>query len=82
MSPEERELLNRSVKLAEENNEMLHSMHRSLRLQRIMSIVYWVFIIGSAIGAYYIIAPYLNQLKSLYESGAGDVLRNINNMPR
>ena len=53
MSPEERELLKRSVELAEENNDILRSMRRSMRLARIMSIMYWVVIIGSAILAKY-----------------------------
>ena len=76
MSPEERELLNRTVALTEENNKMLHSVLRSMRIARIMSLIYWVFIIGSAIGAYYIIQPYLGQLISVY-GGAGDVLKTF-----
>ena len=76
MPPEEKELLQKSVTLGEENNKMLRSISRSMRLQRIMSILYWVFIVGSAIGAYYIIQPYLGQLISIY-GGAGDVLKNL-----
>lgn len=76
MSPEERELLNRSVSLAEDNNNILHSMKRSMRLASIMRALYWIFIIGSAVGAYYIIQPYLGQLMDVY-SGAGDVLNNF-----
>ncbi|HEV7702262.1 MAG TPA: hypothetical protein VGO63_02360 [Candidatus Paceibacterota bacterium] len=71
MTPEEREILNRSLVLAEENNKMLHSMQRSMRLQRIMSALYWVFIIGSAIGAYYFLQPYLTQLMGIYSSAGG-----------
>lgn len=62
MTPEERELLKRSVELAEENNTILRSMRRSMRLARIMSILYWVVIIGSAVGALYLIQPYLNAI--------------------
>jgi hypothetical protein len=76
MTPEERELLNRSVTLAQDNNEMLRSIKRSMRLQRIMSILYWVFIVGSAIGAYYVLQPYLTQLMDVY-SGAGNVLKTF-----
>ena len=49
MTPEEKELLKRSVDLAEDNNIMLRAMRRSMRISRFMSIIYWVFIIGSAI---------------------------------
>ena len=76
MSPEERELLNKSVELAQENNQILHSIRRGMRLQRIMSMLYWIFIVGSAIGAYYILQPYLEQLMNVYGS-ASNVLENF-----
>ena len=76
MSPEERELLEKSVNLAEENNEILRAMRRSMRIARIMSFMYWIFIIGSAVGVYYLIQPYIDQLKSLY-GGASDVINNF-----
>ncbi len=76
MSPEERELLNKTATLTEENNKLLHSVLRSMRIARIMSLVYWVFIVGSAVGAYYVIQPYLGDLISVY-GGAGDVLKTL-----
>ena len=76
MSPEERELLKRSVSLAEDNNKMLLSMRRSQRWASITRALYWVFIIGSAVGAYYFIQPYVDQAKSLY-TGAGEALSNF-----
>ena len=85
MSPNELELLRRAVALSEENNDILRSMRRSMRLARFMSILYWVFIIGSAIGAYYFIQPYLGNLLNVYTGGVGgtsnisDVLKNLNN---
>ena len=66
MTPEERELFERSIALAEENNDILRSIQRSMRLARIMSIIYWLFIIGSAVGAYYLIQPYIEQLMGIY----------------
>jgi hypothetical protein len=76
MSPEERELLNRSIALAEENNKILRSMKRSQQWASVMRAVYWIFIIGSAFGAYYFLQPYIDQLKDVY-SGASDVLKNF-----
>ena len=76
MDPESKKLLEETLKLAKENNDILHSMRRSMRIQRIMSILYWVLIIGSTVGAYYLIAPYLGQLMDVY-SGAGDVINNF-----
>lgn len=66
MSPEERELLNKSVSLAEENHRMLRSMRRSMHISSIISILYWVIIIGSAVGAYYLIQPYVDQIGKIY----------------
>ena len=77
MSPEEKELLKRTVRLTEENNDILRSMQRSMRIGRIMSILYWVFIIGSAVGAYYLIQPYLEAIVGGYSSttsGLGSLL--------
>ena len=76
MSPEERELLTRSVNLAEENNKILLYIRRSQRWASITRAIYWIFIIGSAVGAYYFLQPYIDQLKDVY-SGAGDVLNNF-----
>ena len=73
MSPEERELLQKTAELTEENNHILHSIKRSMRWSRIMTYIYWIFIIGSAVGAYYIIQPYLDQLLDVY-SGAKSTL--------
>jgi hypothetical protein len=78
MSPEERELLNRSVTLAEENNKILHSMRRSQRIGSIFRAVYWLFIIGSAVGAYYFIQLYLGSLLEVYGGGASDVFKSLN----
>ncbi|OGI59694.1 hypothetical protein A2814_01345 [Candidatus Nomurabacteria bacterium RIFCSPHIGHO2_01_FULL_38_19] len=68
MDPESKKLLQDTFALTQENTSMLRSMRRSMRLQRIMSFVYWLFIIGSAIGAYYLIQPYVEQYKNLYNS--------------
>ena len=76
MSPEEKELLEKSVKLAEENNSILRSMRRSMIVGRVLSAIYWVLIIGSAIGAYYYIQPYLDQLIGIY-GGAKSNLDSI-----
>ncbi len=76
MSPEEKELLKRAVALGEENNEILRGMQRSMRIQRFVRIAYWIFIVGSAVGAYYLIQPYLESLVGFY-GGAGDLLNSF-----
>ena len=76
MDPESKKLLQDTFALAQENNNILHSMRRSMRLQRIMSFVYWLFIIGSAVGAYYLIQPYIEQLMKVYNDPSS-VLRDF-----
>ena len=66
MLPEERELLNKSVILAEENNNILRTMRRSQRISTIANFIYWIFIIGTAIGAFYFLQPYFTQIKEIY----------------
>ena len=66
MDPESKKLLEESLKLGEENNKLLRSLHRSMRIRRFMSIIYWVLIIGSAFGAYYFAEPYIGQVKEAY----------------
>ena len=79
MSPEERELLNRSVSLAEDNNKILRSMRNSMRWASVARAIYWIFIIGSVVGAYYLIQPYIDQIASVY-SGAKSNLDSFNTM--
>lgn len=73
MTPEEREMLKRVYQMTEENNDMLVSMRRSMRLSRIWSIIYWTVIIGSAVGAYYFIEPYIDQILGIYGSASDDI---------
>ena len=79
MSPEEKELFKRSIALAEENNQILRGIQRSMRLGRFMSLVYWVFIIGSAIGAYYLIQPYIQAVTGVVGGAKTNFNDTINN---
>ena len=53
------EKLDRMLKLTEENNKMLRSMHRSQTVSNIFRLLYWTLIIASIAGAYYFIKPML-----------------------
>jgi len=77
MDPEARELLNRSVALAEDNNKILHSIRRGMRISRFMSILYWVLIIGISVGAFYFLQPYVDQAMKMYQSVSA-TLKNFN----
>jgi len=66
MTPEERSLLERTHKLAEENNTMLHSMRRMSRISTIARILYWGVILVASFGVYYLIQPYVQSFLDIY----------------
>lgn len=64
MSPEEKSLLERTYKMAEENNTILRSIRRTARIGTVMKVLYWTVIIGLSVGAFYFLQPYLEFMKS------------------
>ncbi|MEI7463224.1 MAG: hypothetical protein WCK03_02390 [Candidatus Taylorbacteria bacterium] len=66
MTPEEKSLLERTYKLAEDNNAILRSIRRSNRLSATLRILYWTVIILSGFAAYYFVQPYLTIAMDLY----------------
>jgi len=79
MEPESNLSLEEISKLVRENNEILKSMKKSQRLSQIMRIIYWLFLIGTAFGAYYFIQPYIDSVKDLY-GGASDSVNRFNSL--
>ena len=73
MSPEEKELLRRSIALAEENNDILRSIQSSMRLARFMTFLYWLVIIGVSVGAFYYVKPYVKSASDFYNSAKTQV---------
>ena len=71
MDPESEKLLQSIYSLEYENNKILRSMKRSMVWGQIMSVVYWLIIIGVSIGAFYFLQPYINKIMDLYNSVSG-----------
>jgi len=71
MTPEEKSLLERTYKLAEENNALLTKMLRSSRLTLALKIAYWVVILLVTFGAFYFIQPYLDAISGTTGDGTG-----------
>ena len=76
----EEDKLDKIVALCESNNKILKGMQRSARAGRFFTIVYWTLIIGSAVGAYYYIQPYLDQAMRLYQEINSGVSK-VNSLP-
>ncbi len=83
MTPEERDLLNKVLKIAEENNKILHGIRRSARFSSFLRIIYWIIILGSAFGTYYFIQPYIDILVKNYNGMQQnvDLIKNTINLP-
>lgn len=83
MTPEEKELLNKTYQLVEENNGILKSMRLSNRVSTVFRFAYWFIIIAISFGAYYFIQPYLNfmtdTLGSVTGQGKNTILNNTTN---
>lgn len=73
MDPEIKELLKEDVRLAQENNEALKSLLWHQRISRWLSIIKWVVVIGSAIGALYYLEPLIGNVWGLYQKLLGTV---------
>ena len=58
----------RLEKLVEENNKILKRIQGWMRMSRILSALYWVVIIGIAVGALYYVQPLV---APLLETGKG-----------
>jgi len=75
MDKEMRDLLQENLKLSRENNEMLKKVRGIQKRAHFFQIMYWLFIIGITVGAYYYIQPYIEKILSVYNSGAGSILQ-------
>ena len=81
MNDEERELLESTYKLVHDTNDKVTRLYRSYRLGRAVKVVYWAAIIALSVGAYWLIQPYVNQLKEVY-GGLGDTVNNLHDTSR
>lgn len=57
--------LDRNFELNQENNELLHKLWRSVVWGRVAKVIYWVIIIGVAVGAFYFLQPYVSSIRDV-----------------
>jgi len=76
MDPREKALFEEMHELVQENNKILHRLQRSARWSKFLRFVYWVIIIGTSVGAYYYLQPYIDKLMGVY-SGMQSDLNNV-----
>jgi len=75
MQPEERKMLEHTLKLSSENNLMLRKMKRAQTWSTIIKFLYWGMIFGGAALAWYYLQPVyvevLNAYRGVSESVSG-----------
>ena len=84
MNPNEKELLQKTYELSQENNNILKGIRSSNRWSTFFKFFYWIIIIGISIGAFYYIQPYINIANKAYQSIQGDLSKVksvINTLP-
>ena len=67
MNPNERQLLQETHELAQENNKILKGIRRSNRWASFFRTLYWVLVIGISVGAFYYVQPYVDNLLKAYQ---------------
>jgi hypothetical protein len=68
MEPEEKKLLEKTYRLVDKNNEMLHRIRRSQNRRSFFNILRWVIIIGISFGIFYFLQPYVDAMKEFIEN--------------
>ncbi len=72
MNPEERQMLQETLRLSQENNHLLHKVRRSAAISNIMQLVYWALILGLPVVLYfYFLQPYVEQTLQYYKNIQG-----------
>ncbi len=72
-------ILANTLTLTEENNQMLKAMRRAQKLATFMRVVYWLIVIGIAIGAFYFLQPFIDQTESMIK-GFSSTAENFKNV--
>jgi len=61
-------LLQKNLKLSEENNKLLKKMRRSMRWGQVFTAFYWLFIAGAAVSVYYFLQPVIESIFSTFQA--------------
>lgn len=78
MDPESKRLLEETLELTQENNKMLHKVRSIQKWATFWSLLKVFLVIGIALGSFYFLEPYIDQLMNVY-SGASEALKMFQN---
>ena len=81
MDDDTRQLLKKTLKVAEENNRLLKRMRRNAFFGGILRLMWWAVIIGLPVYLYFtVFEPYLVDLNETYEALKGGI-ENLQQIP-
>jgi hypothetical protein len=61
-----KKLLKENLDVSQESLKILKGIRRSNRVSAVFRFIYWLVIIGAALGLYYYLQPYLSQVPALW----------------
>lgn len=76
MNPDERQLLERTLRLSEENNQLLRKINRRARWSFLWGIAKIAIIVVPLVAGYLFLEPYLNEAVDNY-AGIKDTLNQL-----
>lgn len=71
MDSESKKLLEETLKLAKENNKMLHSVRKVQKLYTFWSAFKVIVIVGIAFGSFYFLGPFVNKFIDIWNNISG-----------
>jgi hypothetical protein len=77
MEPEERKMLEDTLRIVQHNNRMLRRIRHEVWFARLSHLMYWIIILGISIAGYYYLKPYLADLTQAVQSGKVQLPSNL-----
>jgi len=62
-----KEQLAEVAKLTRQNNKIMRGIQHSMKMSMIFRTLYWIVIIGSMVGAYYYLQPFIDNFSQTYD---------------
>lgn len=81
LEPQEKIILQRMLDLTEKNNSFLTKLYSAHRWTVFFHIIYWVLVVGAAVGAYYYIQPYVETISGGFSESVEKVQRVFDAIP-
>jgi len=82
MDLQEKEMLEEALETSRENNKLIKKIWRDVKMRRITKAVYWIIIIGLALGAYYYVQPILEGFGASFSNAKDTFTTGIENFQK